>query len=341
MMMTTATTLVMFFIVLALVIACNQDLHVSSFQLFQLDNNYKNHFQSMATATQRKGTAVGTALSARADKRQDDDDETTLTLQGKIVVNSNPLPTPNKSSTTTDEDLVLVSEFFRTKSYRNLLVTGGGARPCTELSVSTPQQLQQWKEQCRLLGASEPDEQDCILSIVTPGIQFPGLKVESLALVGVRFIEKQEKNDDTVMANDESSKTTTSTTTIPNDNKSMVVPRYEYVGLANEQTASGIPPAVWIFNKLTGGGGTENTKFKSLSTVTYFQNNNNQIVFQINAFLSIGISFPKFLLQILPGDKKTIEGRGGKAILKTLDKDVQQSMKAFEKAYRNHQFAAK
>jgi len=339
MMITTATTLVVCLIVLVIVVACNQDLHVSSFQLFQLDNNHKNHFQLTTTASPRKGTAVSTTLSARADTRQDGDDETTLTLQGKIVVDSNPLPKPNKSSNT-NEELLLVSEFFRTKSYRNLLVTGGGERSCTELTVITPQQLQNWKEQCRILDASEPDENDCILSIVTPGIQFPGLKVESLAMIGVKYIEQQEKIDDNVVISDASS--TTTTTPILNnnsDNASKLVPRYEYVGLANEQTASGIPPAVWIFNKLTGGGGTENTKFKSLSTVSYFQNNNNKIVFQINAFLSIGISFPKFLLQILPGDKKTIEGRGGKSILKALDKDVQQSMKAFEKAYRNHKFA--
>ena len=65
------------------------------------------------------------------------------------------------------------------------------------------------------------------------------------------------------------------------------------------------------------------------------ENRNNNIVFQTKSYLSIGITFPKFLLKILPGDKETIEKRGGISIVKTLDKDLVQSMEAFEKAYLN------
>eukprot|EP00536_Pseudo-nitzschia_multiseries_P013829 jgi/Psemu1/310307/fgenesh1_kg.619_\ len=167
--------------------------------------------------------------------------------------------------------------------------------------------LSDWKSRCLALSACEPDENDSILSVVTRGIEFPGLKVSTSSSIGVKYVEMERTS-----------------------------PRYEFVLLANEQTVSGVPPAVWAFRKLTGSdknGSGDNSKFKSLTTVTYEEKENGKVVFKTDGFLSIGITFPKFLLKILPGDKKTIEERGGKSIVKTLDKDVAQSMKAFEKTY--------
>ena len=243
----------------------------------------------------------------------DREEKTTLTLQGTISVASNDLPK------TSIED---VSEFFQTEAYRNLLVNGGGERPCSEVEV-TPQLLDDWKNRCLTLDACQPDENDSILSVVSPGLQFPGLKVESNNVIGVKYIENGEDGISTI---DES-------------NEKRRGSRYEFVLLANKQTASGLAPTVWIFRKLTGAdknGGEDNSKIKSLSTVTYEEKENGNIVFQTVAFLSIGITFPKFLLKILPGDKKTIEKRGGKSIVKTLNKDIVQSMDSFEKAYLNN-----
>jgi hypothetical protein len=230
------------------------------------------------------------------------EEETTLTLRGEISVASADLPK------TSINDVV---EFFKTEANRDLLVTGGGERPCNEIKV-TPLQLNDWKSRCSALGACQPDENDSILSIVSSGIQFPGLKVESNALIGVKFVESEESE----------AKRSNS--------------RYEFVLLSNEQIVTGLAPAVWIFKKLTGAdksGEDENSKFDSLSTVTYEEKENGTIVFRTDALLSIGVTFPKFLLKILPGDKKTIEEKGGKSVVKTLEKDVSQSMKAFEKAY--------
>jgi hypothetical protein len=237
------------------------------------------------------------------------EEETTLTLRGEISVASADLPK------TSIDDVV---EFFKTEANRNLLVTGGGERPCNEIKV-TPLQLNDWKSRCSALGACQPDDNDSILSIVSSGIQFPGLKVESNALIGVKFVESQEE----LQKFDESEEKRRN-------------PRYEFVLLSNEQIVSGLAPAVWIFKKLTGAdknGEDENSKFDSLSTVTYEEKENGTIMFRTDALLSIGVTFPKFLLKILPGDKKSIEEKGGKSVIKTLDKDVSQSMKAFEKAY--------
>ena len=235
------------------------------------------------------------------------DEETTLTLRGDFFCSSADLPK------TSIED---VDEFFRIKANRDLLVTGGGARPCSEIKA-TPQQLKDWKHQCDLVGATQPDENDSILSIVSRGIQFPGLNVESNALIGAKYVKIEDEK-------------------IGHVRGKTANPRYEFVLIATEQIVSGLPPAVWLYKKLTGAGNSgddENSTFDSLSTVTYEAKENGKIAFRTDSFLSIGVTFPKFLLKILPGDKKTIEERGSKSIVKTLDKDVVQAMKSLEKEY--------
>lgn len=234
------------------------------------------------------------------------DKETTLTLRGEVFVTSAELPKASIDD---------IGDFFQTKTNRDLLVTGGGERSCNELKA-TPQQLNDWKNKCSLLGATQPDENDPILSIVSRGIEFPGLKVESNALIGAKYIE-EDKNQRI------------------NSGK-RGIPRYEFVLVTTEQIVSGLAPAVWIFKKLTGAENNsteENLTSNSLSTVTYEEMENGKIVFRTDAYLSIGVTFPKLLLKILPGDKKTIEKRGGKSIVKTLDKDILDSMKSLEKAY--------
>ena len=303
--------LTIFYIVVRVAIACNA-LQVVSFQLY--NNNFHSKSNKLILLRRRPAdlltTATLCATTEESASETEQKEKTTLTLQGVTTASSNPVPKVS------DDEL---SEFFRTLSYRNLLITGGGERPCSEIEV-TPDILDDWKRKCRILGAIEPNENDSILSIVSPGIQFPGLKVESVGMVGIKFIDEHQP------------------------------PRYEFVLLSNDQKASGVAPAVWIFNKLTGNndkndGKDNNSKLKSLSTVTYQEvvlkegeednGGNNNIVFQTKSYLSIGITFPKFLLKILPGDKETIEKRGGKSIVKTLDKDLVQSMEAFEKAYLN------
>ena len=300
-----------FYAVVRVAIACNA-LQVVSFQLY--NNNFHSKSNKLILLRRRSAdlltTATLCATTEESASETEQKDKTTLTLQGVTTASSNPVPKVS------DDEL---SEFFRTLSYRNLLITGGGERPCSEIEV-TPDILDDWKRKCRILGAIEPNENDSILSIVSPGIQFPGLKVESVGMVGIKFIDEHQP------------------------------PRYEFVLLSNDQKASGVAPAVWIFNQLTGNndkndGKDNNSKLKSLSTVTYQEvvlkegeednGGNNSIVFQTKSYLSIGITFPKFLLKILPGDKETIEKRGGKSIVKTLDKDLVQSMEAFEKAYLN------
>lgn len=228
-----------------------------------------------------------------------EDNRSTLMLRGESSVVSNPLPRAS------DEMLV---EFFKAPACRNLLLSGGGERPCSEVDV-TPELFDHWKLQCVSLGARQPVERDCILSVLTRGIQFPGLRVTSNVSIGVKYVD-----DD-------------------HEEPRGPTPRHEFVLLKSVTRASGLAPAVWIYNKLTGADKEKGgSGYNSLTTVSY-EESDGCIVFKANAFLSLPLTFPKFLIRILPSDKSVIEEKAGKSIKKTLDKDVSHSMEAYEKAY--------
>ena len=221
---------------------------------------------------------------------------TKLELKGDIEVNSSAMPSlPGDKMTSV----------FENTENRNLLVTAGGKRPCEELSM-TADLLQDWKDACDSVGAQQPDESDVVLSIKTGGIDFPGLHLVSLAKIGVKLIQEPS-------------------------------PRYEFVLIGDEQTITGLPPVVWIYNKLTGSGDdgekSSSASSSSLSVISYDETEDGKTIIKSKASLSVEVNFPTILLKILPTNKEKAEETGGKAICKTLEKDVQASIDAFEKMY--------
>jgi hypothetical protein len=224
---------------------------------------------------------------------------TTLTLVGKLCLSTKPLPscTPEK-----------ILQFLQTPEYRNMLLTSGGERPVEELEL-TPNLLSEWKTACDKVGAKHPDSDDVILSIKTPGIDFPGLKITSLAKIGTKFILESEPF------------------------KSY----YEFTGIADETTAEGLKPVVWIYNTLTGAGKKDEksrTSFSSLSRFSCEKTGDDTIVFKSDVFLSVGIKFPSILLKILPTNKEKAEVTGGQAIVKALEKDLTKALSGIEEAYQ-------
>lgn len=225
---------------------------------------------------------------------------TTLELKGVVEVASNPLPTLAAEKMTS---------FFESKELRNMLVTAGGKRPCEELPT-TGNILKQWKEACETVGAQIPDESDCALSVKTGGIDFPGLHLVSKANIGAKLVQEPS-------------------------------PRYEFVLIGDEQTVKGLPPVVWVYNKLTGSGdggekGGSNASTSSLTTITYGETEGGKTIIKSNASLSVNVKFPSILLKILPTNKEKAEDTGGKALCKTLEKDVIASMEAVEKSYMQY-----
>ena len=223
--------------------------------------------------------------------------ETTLELKGVVEVSSNPLP-----SLPADK----MASFFESKEVRNMLVTAGGKRPCEELSAAGAI-LEEWKEACSVVGAQLPDESDSPLSVKTGGIDFPGLHLTSKAKIGAKLVQEPS-------------------------------PRYEFVLIGDEQTVTGLPPVTWVYNKLTGAGkdgekSGNNSSTSSLTTISYDETADGKTVIKSNASLSIEVKFPSILLKIMPTNKEKAEETGGNALCKTLEKDVQASMEAVEKAY--------
>jgi hypothetical protein len=223
---------------------------------------------------------------------------TKLDFKGVFQVTSNPLPSlPDDKMTS----------FFENPTYWNLLVTAGGERPCEEISA-TESLLEDWKKACDVVGAQYPADNDVILSVITGGIDFPGLHLKNKAQIGVKLLQEPS-------------------------------PRYEFTLIGDERTVTGLAPVVWMFNKLTGAGAgdknSDNTTTSSLSVISFEQGEDGKTTITADANISVTVKFPSALLKILPTNKEKAEETGGKAITKAVEKDLQASMKAFEEEYLN------
>lgn len=229
----------------------------------------------------------------------DNGDTATLTLDGDALVSTDPLPFVS------DEFL---ASFLQDTSNRNLLASAGGERPIKEIQL-TADLLKTWRNACEDLGAQIPDETDSVIKVRTSGINFPGLKLESTAVIGIK---EDSSNENQV---------------------------YEFVLVGDENKVKGFPPVVWIFNKLTGSEGSgkadgNNQSASSLTTLAYKKISESEVCFTTTSRLVVKVKFPAFLLKILPTNKEKAEESGAKSITKVLEKDVNLAVKAFEKAYR-------
>mmetsp|Transcript_12059 Transcript_12059/g.28878 ORF Transcript_12059/g.28878 Transcript_12059/m.28878 type:complete len:287 (+) Transcript_12059:43-903(+) len=221
----------------------------------------------------------------------------TLTLDGGAVVSTDPLPFVS------DEFLV---SFLEDTSNRNLLASAGGERPLEAIKL-TSDLLKTWQDACKELGAQIPDETDSVIKVRTSGINFPGLQLESTAFIGIKG---NASNENQV---------------------------YEFVLIQDENKVKGLPPVVWIFNKLTGSegkGNGNNQSTSSLTTLAYKKISESEVLFTTTSRLVVNVKFPAFLLKILPTNKEKAEETGAKSITKVLEKDVNLAVKAFGKAYR-------
>jgi hypothetical protein len=254
---------------------------------------------SLLNSASENASTEGEAPESSIDDEGAPQGSSTLTFAGKLCLSTKPLPssTPEK-----------ILRFLQTPEHRNMLMTSGGERPVEELEL-TPTLLSEWKTACDTVGAKHPNSDDVIVSIITPGIHFPGLKITSRAKIGTKFILESEPY------------------------KSY----YEFTGVADETTAEGLKPVVWIYNTLTGAGKKDEKlrrSFNSLSRFSCEKTGDDTVVFKTDVFLSVGIEFPAILLKILPTNKEKAEKTGGQAIVKALEKDVAKALSKIEEKYQ-------
>lgn len=209
-----------------------------------------------------------------------------------------------------------VFEFLSQDDQRNCLVTAGNQRDCKEIKGVDQSIMDLWKARASDLNAAMPTDKDSVVTVKTSGINFPGLSLESNAIIGCKLIAGEEREGSDTIS----------------------FPMYEFTLITDEQQVSGAPPVVWIYNKLTGAN-TNNEEKKSnkkaplsLTRVVCFEKEGT-LVFQTNASLVIEVAFPKFLLRILPTTKEKAEEQGSAAVTKTLKKDITAAMDTLQKQY--------
>jgi hypothetical protein len=258
-----------------------------------------SHVSSVRFSSSRP-TSVEDVASEQlpADILVDSEEQTKSELKfvGKIKQVSSPL------SYTSKDDVVA---FFTCPKYRNMFITAGGKRECS-LTPMTPEILQEWTRISLRDGGMIPDLEDEVFTVKTGGVQFPGLTLETSATMGIKLMMEDYG------------------------------PKYEVVLIKDERKVTGLPPVVYLFNRLTGGD-NENGSSSTAST-TYitcdFSQQDSKVIFTTDTILSVTVSFPSFLLKLLPMNKAKAEEKGSLAITQTVEKDVAASMVAYEEEYR-------
>jgi len=152
-------------------------------------------------------------------------------------------------------------------------------------------------------------------------MQFPGLKTIAASILGTRLVTISDNYDD-------------------NDNDdSIIFPEYQFTLLNSYNKAEGLPPAVWMYNVLTGNKknkketSNNNDMTSSYTTVKLERINNNEYVFTASSSLEVNINFPSTLLKLIPLSTDTLEARGSVAIQKALEKEVGLNLERFHSAY--------
>ena len=226
----------------------------------------------------------------------------TLQFRADINTESSALPYSSREK---------VEAFFTCPDNRNLFITAGGKREYEKVESSDSDALlASWTRICAQEGNAIPDESDEIFTVKTGGISFPGLTLETRATMGIKLVEKESG------------------------------PTYEVTLIGDDRRVKGLPPVVYIFNKLTGGGGDASVESGSSDNVSTtniiceFNQESSNVTFKTSTQFTINIRFPSILMKIIPTSKEKAEEQGSQAITKAVGKDVEQSMVVFEEAYR-------
>lgn len=256
-----------------------------------------------------------------------------LLFAGKISTISEPLPPE-----TTPEEL---TAFLLRPESRNVFASGGGATNNVQELEITPAWDAMWQKACQKWYGPDnlPSQGDILLSCDTFS-HFPGLKVCTTVVSGVKLLLPPQ--DEHMHVPNKNNRAT--------ENRSEILPRYCFLAIGQKQSAQGLPPVVWMFNKLLGikqegvddndddakEGHRLNSDLSSLEPMGPIQNmvsvqqqqrtNEDEDAgaarwyIHLNSDIQIRIEFPAMLLKILPTSKEKAEAQGSASILKTVSK---------------------
>jgi hypothetical protein len=142
-------------------------------------------------------------------------------------------------------------------------------------------------------------------------LQFPGLKMINRVYNVVQIVHTKE------------SLSSSSSSSIPEVHSFMI---------GEKQQVTGLPPAVWLFNKLTGHDTRNNQSIapssgSALTRITWqtddsTTNNNMEGRLRVQAHVTIRTKFPKAVLRFLPVSKAKMEQQGSHAVRKSIEKEL-------------------
>ena len=197
-------------------------------------------------------------------------------------------------------------EFMLQDTVRDLFFSAGGTRPIQQIKL-TPELLHLWTECCEYFGYDRIPTKDDLMVQVESSVQFPGMKLTTCSASGMFLME----------------------------NESTGLKEYHTFFVAEEQRVSGLPPAVWLYNKLTGNdkkakGTFHKASGKAISVISIQEQSENALAFCFDIRLQIFVQFPRTLMKLLPMSKEKMEEQSGTSMRKAISKDVDL---ALESAY--------
>jgi hypothetical protein len=251
---------------------------------------------------------------------------TTLQFTASTTYATKPAPAPANSEWLTD--------FFFRDQHRDMLLTGGDNNLVELIREPDVGLYHLWDREASRCGFAKPVVGDAILRVTTKGVNFPGVVLRVVGTLGCKKVD------------------------LPTG------PELQTTLLGDELHAEGSEPLVWAFNKLTGSGGDRKGRGQGLPDPVSFlfdpfqtasrrqskpekqrkthstnriavENTVGGLVFCSTARLSIDVSFPTVLLNVLPVSKRMAEEQGSAAILKVVERDIGPSLEKLRMHYLN------
>lgn len=114
-------------------------------------------------------------------------------------------------------------------------------------------------------------------------------------------------------------------------------PKYEFILLAEKQSASGAAPVVWLFNKMTGKSKESQEEFlkttNEVKSVASIVDSGDSVALKFVVDVKIYVVFPKSLMKILPASKEKMEEQGSASVRSSIVNDVDNAVAGAVKAY--------
>lgn len=271
--------------------------------------------------------------------------QTSLQFQASTNYATDPLSSTLSPATLQNQ----VANFLFQDENRDSILAGVGSKnPVQVLHQPDIELYRLWQvETSRQPHLATPSIGDAILKVTTTGIHFPGLTLKTVATVGCKEVQAPNHAAlEITLIQDELQ---------AEGPEPLVWVFQQLTGTGpknNDNKSNGIFPPI-PFSLLRGNnprGDTRSNQGNNQERLTHSTNiitaecstikdddgkEVSSVIFRSVAKLSINVSFPSFLLRILPVSKQMAESQGSDAIHRVVTRDIGPSLEALKKKYEN------